>query len=396
MSGADRTARQDCFYFTPASEASLDDGCLALTIETVKGRRSVQVELIRRGGDWMAGYAAGPEAPICLPVDIETLQLTDRRLEGIVAVRTARMGYGEVAYTITAERFRIEAWVKRSGVEGTAQRVRPGTTDTDEDRETMACTGRFLPFGQPQFPPARVIPLNLDPLADQKGLESQATVVYEQIRAMALMKNTGLPFEIAIREIPPYRPQRPVLSAGKAGRPAPNKKGPSLDDVGLGISTFSRPSRTRGARPGSVARADHCHAGPRSGDDPSRQSVPHGRRAGSRDRRGKRLGRPGVRSVLSPLSAARSRQERELPRRHRAGDRSAEVAVHPPLAGHGSGAAVADVGRPDTAAAGYRTGVRRRLRRGRTRLASRVHVGKRPSLPREETVAMADRGSGVR
>lgn len=221
-----------------AAGAGFADGCLELVAGKARGQAALTVQLLRRGGRWAGGVALLPTFALDGNADGRGLAIgTDGRLSGTAAVTLTPLPEGSRSrppdnYHLCVPT-RYECDVRAELIAGAVRgllRVRgpaaPGALGEDE----LECAGRWLPLARPTLPPLRPPPLSTDPTGDGKWYETQATEVYEQVRALTLTRRAGLPFEIAIRQVPAYRPERANLAVRK--KP---KGPPRVEDIGGGL-----------------------------------------------------------------------------------------------------------------------------------------------------------------
>jgi len=227
-----------------ATAGSWNDGCLVLTVAGAVDGKDMRVELLRRGGAWARGKA---EIVWIRPVhaaDGTGLRVNDNGLSGGLLVTVARFESSEHGSSLGMQtrRFRVSAKVSGRKIEG-------HVCESDvEDAENLACAGRFIPYGRPRMSTGDAgigdMTAAAGPLPGECTQERMATTAYEQVRALDFMKRSGLPFEIAAREVVSYRLQR-ILLSGEGGKDKKSKKGgpsrkkkrkaqaPSLDDMGM-------------------------------------------------------------------------------------------------------------------------------------------------------------------
>ena len=215
--------------------AATANGCLELTIGSAIGRQALTVRLPRRDGTWAGGVAGAAGYAPPNRADAAGVQVAGGEMRGVLTVTL-------VPYPIDGDyvdrppvvrRYELDLLLKGEAVVGWAWPVGAGAAEPDAP--ALTCSGRFHPLRRPTFEPFGDAPLDTDPAGEGKWIEAQATMAYEQIRALELVQTLALPFDVAIRYVPRYRPKRPLAGAAKGtpARKGKHKRPPSIADVGL-------------------------------------------------------------------------------------------------------------------------------------------------------------------
>jgi len=213
-----------------------DNGCLVLSI-AAEHRPTTSVQLLRRKGDWAQGVANLRGHAPRGKADGSKLSIGKDALQGALTVtltpfpHTQGYPYFRENYHDCAPRtyvYELELQINGFQVSGTAK---------GQGREWQ-CTGTFVPLVHPKYPR---VPLGSgeedDPLVEAKWLEGNVARVYDQIRALSMTGRLGLPYDLAIKQIPRYSFKRPIVKGdggGKGkGKEKARKNVPSIDDMGM-------------------------------------------------------------------------------------------------------------------------------------------------------------------
>jgi len=211
-----------------------DNGCLVLSIAS-DCRSTTRVDLLRRKGEWTQGVASLSGHAPRGEADGSKLSIGKGALHGRLAVTltpyplTRRHPYYEENYYDCGPRTHVyELDLKMNGfqVSGVAK---------GKGREWQ-CTGDLVPLVHPKYPR---VPLGsgeeADPMIEAKWLEGNVARVYDQIRALSITGRLGLPYDLAIKQIPRYSFKRPVVKGdgGGKGKKKARKTVPSIDDMGM-------------------------------------------------------------------------------------------------------------------------------------------------------------------
>ena len=218
----------------------LSDGCLVLAIEAAVDGKDMEVQVLRRSGQWTGARArCSGLNPVVYPADGAGLVLKDGRLTGRLTVRFVPWSWAPLdeAKGVPVDCvYRIDAAIAGAKVLG--QAVLDNPTAAPLAGGARVLKGRWVAPARPVFPEQKDAPLGTA-FEGAAADADEANRLYEQIRAMALGREAGLPYEVAIQQVARCRTTYADPGAKPRGKGADGPGGPRLpgieDDLGLGL-----------------------------------------------------------------------------------------------------------------------------------------------------------------
>jgi outer membrane protein assembly factor BamB len=212
------------------------NGCLDLVLTGALDRHDLSVQLLCRDGRWIEGSATTPYTPYIGTASVANVAISGTSVKGEMTVCLGRMdviprsvirtGDGRMTPLRYALDLRID---NRNAVKGTATLKNPEVVPGDGTPVKVA--GRWVPVAEPG-PLASTPP---EVVREQAALAvEEAHLLYEQILAMQVQQEQGIPYAIAVSNVAHWRPMYPKLEdeAPTARMVPKTEKIPDIDDLG--------------------------------------------------------------------------------------------------------------------------------------------------------------------